>query len=102
MHSAFPAEQFDRELALAECEWLDRLPQAVGAHPSQQVGRALTVAIDPGQVSLSWRPVTVPGCAGGRASRLRVSFRFRGLDDLERYRFMKRFDLCMQTREWTR
>lgn len=99
MHSAFPAEQFDRELALAEREWLDRLPQAVGAHPSQQVGRALTVAIVPGQVRLSWRPITVQGGAGGRAPRLRVSFRFQGLDDLERYRFMKRFDLCMQPGE---
>lgn len=99
MHSAFPAEQFDRELALAESAWLDRLPQAVGAHPSQQVGRALTVAIEPGQVRLSWRPVTVHDGAGGQAPRLRVSFRFRGLDDLERYRFMKRFDLCMRTGE---
>jgi hypothetical protein len=93
---AFYAEHFDREMGCSEREWLGWLPQAVGPHPCQQVAQALTARIDTGQLVLSWH-TTEPRVIGlARIPRLLVSFRFSGLDEVQRYRFMKRFDLYMQ------
>ena len=88
------AEQFDREFAGSEREWLARLPSAVGAAPSEQVGRALTARIGEGELALSWREA--PPRAGQSGPRLLVSFRFRGLQDIERWRFMRGFERVMQ------
>ncbi len=95
MH-AFYAEDFDRELACSERQWLDLLPQAMGPCPYQLVAQALTATIDAGQLHLSWRVGEPQGGPVAEISRLRVSFRFTGLDELHRYRFMKRFDLYTQ------
>ena len=93
---AFYAEQFDREMGCTEREWLGYLPQAIGSHPYQQVAQALTATIDQGQLTLSWRVAEPRRIGLAKIPRLLVSFRFQGLDDAERYRFMKRFDLFMQ------
>lgn len=93
---AFYAENFDREMGCTEKEWLGWLPEAMGAHTYKQVVQALTAKIDTGQLVLSWRVGEPRVIALARIPRLLVSFRFSGLDELQRYRFMKRFDLYMQ------
>jgi hypothetical protein len=93
---AFYAENFDREMGCTEKEWLGWLPQALGSHPHKQVAQAVTVGIDGGQLGLSWRVGEPRAIALARIPRLLVSFRFTGLDEVQRYRFMKRFDLYMQ------
>jgi len=93
---AFYAENFDREMGCTEKEWLGWLPNAIGVHRYQQVAQALTASIGEGQLALSWR-VAEPRVIGlARIPRLLVSFRFTGLDGVQRYVFMKRFDLYMQ------
>jgi hypothetical protein len=93
---AFYAENFDREMGCTESEWLGWLPQAMGEHPYQLVLQAVMADIDGGQLSLSWRVGEPRAIALARIPRLLVSFRFNKLDDIARYRFMKRFDLYMQ------
>ncbi len=93
---AFYAENFDREMGCTEKEWLGWLPEAMGLHAYRQVAQALTARIDTGQLVLSWQVGEPRAIALARIPRLLVSFRFTGLDDLQRYRFMKRFDLYMQ------
>ncbi len=95
MHPFF-AENFDRELACSEKDWLAWLPQALGGYPYQLVANALTASIDAGQLRLSWRGAAPRGTAPMQPGRLLVSFRFIGLDALQRYRVMKRFDLYTQ------
>jgi hypothetical protein len=93
---AFYAENFDREMGCTEREWLGWLPHAIGPNPFQQIAQALTARIGEGQLVLSWR-VADPRVIGlARIPRLMVSFRFSGLDDVQRYLFMRRFDLYMQ------
>ena len=93
---AFYAASFDREMGCTEKEWLGWLPDAMGSHPHQRVAQALTARIESGQLILSWRVGEPRAIALARIPRLLVSFRFTGLDDAQRYRFMKRFDLYMQ------
>lgn len=93
---AFYAVNFDREMGCTEKEWLGWLPQAMGPHPHQVVAQAVTADIDGGRLSLTWRVGEPRAIALARIPRLLVSFRFSGLDEVQRYRFMKRFDLYMQ------
>ena len=93
---AFHAENFDREMGCTEKEWLDWLPQAMGPHPYKLVSQAVTADIDGGRLSLSWRVTEPRTTALERTARLLVSFRFSALDEVQRYRFMKRFDLSMK------
>lgn len=93
---AFYAENFDREMGCTEREWLSWLPQAIGSHPYQQIAQALTARIGPGQLVLSWRTAEPRAIGLARIPRMLVSFRFSGLDEAQRYSFMKRFDLYMQ------
>ncbi len=93
---AFYAESFDREMGCTEKEWLGWLPQAMGTHPYKQVARALKAQVGGGELVLSWHAAAPRAIALARIPRLLVSFRFAGLDELQRYRFMKRFDLYMQ------
>ena len=93
---SFYAEDFEREMGCTEKEWLGWLPQAMGQHPYKLVAQALSATIDTGQLTLSWRQGEPRVIALASIPRLLVSFRFTGLDDVQRYRFMKRFDLYMQ------
>jgi len=93
---AFYAENFDREMGCTEKEWLGWLPQAMGPHAYTLIAQAVMADIDGGRLSLSWRVGEPRAIALARIPRLLVSFRFVNLDDIERYRFMKRFDLYMQ------
>jgi hypothetical protein len=92
----FYAASFDREMGCTEREWLGWLPNAMGDNPYQIVAQALTATIGTGSMALSWRTAQARAIGLARIPRLLVSFRFDGLDDAQRYQFMKRFDLYMQ------
>lgn len=94
---AFYAENFDREMGCTEKEWLSWLPNALGANPYQIAAQALSARIGAtGQLALSWSAAEPRVIGLARIPRLLVGFRFSGLDDAQRYTFMKRFDLYMQ------
>lgn len=94
MQSFYP-ESFEREMGCTEAEWLGWLPAALGNHPWQRQGASVHVQIGSGALSIAWRLGEPRAIALMRLPRLRVSFRFAGLDDGERHAFMKRFDLYM-------
>ena len=52
--------------------------------------------IGDGALGLTWQVAEPRVVALVRLPRLIVNFRFAGLDDAQRYTFMKRFDLFMQ------
>ncbi len=93
---SFYAERFEREMGCTEAEWLMWLPNAIGGHPWQLQTGCAAVVIGDGSLALGWRSGEPRVIALMRLPRLQVSFRFEGLDDAQRYRFMKRFDLYMQ------
>ena len=93
---AYYPERFEREMGCTEAEWLMWLPQAVGDHHWKQQPQSAGVRIGGGALGLKWQ-VAAPRVIGLiRIPVLRVSFRFAGLDDEQRYTFMRRFDLYMQ------
>ncbi len=93
---AFYAERFDREMACTEADWLRWLPAAVGdRHWKLQTGTA-GVRIDDGALGLKWQAAAPRVIGLVHMPVLKVSFRFAGVDDAQRYTFMKRFDLYMQ------
>jgi hypothetical protein len=72
------------------------LPQAIGEHHWKLQTKTAGVRIGDGALGLKWQ-VGEPRAIGlVRLPRFLVSFRFAGLDDAQRYDFMKRFDLYMQ------
>jgi hypothetical protein len=92
------AEHFDREIACSEAEWLSCLPRAIGSHPYRVVAKAASIKIGPGQLALSWRTCTAPGASTHRQHHLLVSFRHSGLDDAQRYLFMRQFEAHLPQR----
>lgn len=93
---SFYPERFERDMATTEVEWLAALPRAVGEHPcTVQTGRA-EIRIHQGRLLLQWHALPPRVIALLRLQRLAVVFAFDGVDDAERQRFMKRFDLTMQ------
>ncbi len=93
---SFYAEQFDREMGCTEAEWLMWLPAAMGDVPWQRQGDALTAQVKSGTLRIQWRVGEPRQIALFKLPRLHVGFVFSGLDDAQRYTFMKRFDLYMQ------
>ena len=93
---SFYAERFEREMGCTEVEWLRWLPDAVGDNRWNLQGGAASVGIGDGALGLTWRIGEPRVMALMRMPRLLVKFRFAGLDDAQRYAFMKRFDLYMQ------
>ncbi len=92
---------FSREMGCTEPEWLGWLPAAIGAHPWTQTTNAVDVAIQvdaqtTGRLHITWRVGEPRVIALARIPRLLVDFVFEGLDDVQRYQFMRRFDLYMQ------
>ena len=95
MQSHYDAS-FDREMGCTEAEWLGWLPNAMGNSALKRDNQRVQAVIEPGELVLSWR-VGEPRVIGlARLPRLLVSFRFTGLDEAQRYAFMRRFDLYMQ------
>ena len=95
MQSHYPA-QFDREMGCTEAEWQRALPAAMGEHPWSQTAGVLSATIGPGRLRITWREGAPRVIALMRMPRMHVGFEFEGLDDTQRYSFMKRFDLYMQ------
>ena len=95
MQSSYP-ERFEREMGCTEAEWLRALPGAMGAWPWTQAAQGIDAAIDAGRLRIEWREGAPRVIALMRMPRLHVSFAFTGLDDEQRYAFMRRFDLYMQ------
>lgn len=79
-------------MTCSESEWLGRVQRALAGQPFQQVAQALTATLGSGLLVLSWRVLAPAGADRSPAPRLLVSFRFSGLDALQRYRFMQRLD----------
>ncbi len=93
---SFYAERFEREMGCTEAEWLRWLPDAIGDHFWKLHPNAAGVRIGDGALGLTWTVAEPRVIALMRMPRLVVHFRFAGLDDAQRYAFMKRFDLYMQ------
>jgi hypothetical protein len=95
MQASYP-ECFERETGCTEADWLRWLPQAAGEHPWKLQTGTAGVPIGDGALGLKWQ-VAAPRVIGlVRIPVLKVSFRFAGVHEAQRYAFMKRFDLYMQ------
>lgn len=73
----------------------------MGTNEWQRNGQSACVDIQntdgsQGQLNLRWQEAPPRRIALMRIPRLLVSFQFEGLDDGQRYTFMRRFDLYMQ------
>jgi hypothetical protein len=89
-------ERFEREMGCTEAEWLMWLPNAIGDNFWKLHTGAAGVRIGDGALGLTWTVGEPRVIALMRMPRLLVKFRFAGLDEAQRYKFMKRFDLYMQ------
>lgn len=93
---SFYAERFEREMGCTPAEWLGWLPAAIGEHTWKFKAGGAQVTLPGGTLALAWQPGPPRVIALLRMPRLLVRFVFVGLDDAQRYAFMKRFDLYMQ------
>lgn len=87
---------FERDMGCTEAEWLGWLPAAMGEVVWQQQGQSLSAEIPPGALRIEWQPKPPRVIALMRMPVLQVRFAFTGLDEKQRYAFMRRFDLYMQ------
>jgi hypothetical protein len=95
VQSYYPPD-FDREMGCTEREWLSWLPGAVRAH-ALVLGKAQAeIEIEGGHLRLNWQMLEPRRIALMRMPRLAVQFRFAGVADEARQRFMRYFDLYMQ------
>jgi hypothetical protein len=94
LQSFYPAK-FDREMGCTQAEWLMWLPAAMGDVRWTQGAAALQATLGQGHLHLHWRVGEPRRIALIAMPRLHVTFAFDGLDDAQRYTFMKRFDLYM-------
>lgn len=96
---SFYAEQFDREMGCTVPEWLMWLPAALGDAVWARQGEAVQAsfsAMPDARLHIHWRVGEPRRIALISMPRLHVQFAFSGMDDAQRYTFMKRFDLYMQ------
>lgn len=83
-------------MGCTETEWLGWLPNAIGDNHWKLQEHSAGVRIGDGALGLTWQVGEPRVIALLHIPRLLVHFRFAGLDDDQRYAFMKRFDLYMQ------
>jgi len=83
-------------MGCTEAEWLGWLPAALGDNAWQRDGASVQITIGPGRLQIGWQAAPPRVFGQVRIPRLLVGFVFAGLDDAQRYVFMKRFDLYMQ------
>jgi hypothetical protein len=93
---SFYGERFERDMGCTEVEWLRWLPEAIGDNFWKLQTHSAGVRIGDGALGLTWQVGAPRVIALMRMPRLLVTFRFAGLDEAQRYTFMKRFDLYMQ------
>ncbi len=89
------AAAFDREMGCTEAEWRGWLPGAVRDQPLVLSDGQAQVALAPGVLRLAWQVLPPRQIGLIRLPRLAVEFRFDGVPDDERLRFMRYFDLYM-------
>jgi hypothetical protein len=90
------AASFDREMGCTEREWLSWLPGAVREQALQVGDGRARVGIEGGHLTLHWQVLSPRQIALVRLPRLAVEFRFEGVGDEARQRFMRYFDLYLQ------
>lgn len=90
------AADFERDMGCTEAEWLGWLPEALGDKAWQRQQAGVQVSIPPGLLQIDWQRAEPRVLGQARIPRLLVRFAFTGLDQAQRYVFMKRFDLYMQ------
>jgi hypothetical protein len=96
MQTRYPP-RFEREMGCTEAEWLGWLPGACGARSVDLAGDATAqVSIGEGVLDLNWSPLPDRQIALMRLPRLSVNFSFTAVDEADRERFMRYFDLFMQ------
>ncbi len=89
-------DAFEREYGCTEDDWLRWLPGAVRDQPlALQHGRA-KISIAEGRLHLRWTPLPPRRIALITLPRLRVAFRFEGVEPGAREVFMRYFDLYLQ------
>jgi hypothetical protein len=93
---SFYPEQFERDMACSEAEWLQALPAAIGAHAYALQAGSTRVTLGSGTLQLQWQVQAPRQIALIRLPRLRVRFDFRHVPEAERHAFMQRFDLYTQ------
>jgi hypothetical protein len=93
---SFYEERFERDMGCTEAEWLRWLPAALGDHHWKHQEQTVGVRIGDGALGLKWQVAEPRVIALITMPRLLVNFRFAGVDEVTRYKFMKRFDLYMQ------
>ena len=94
------AAYFSREMGCTEREWLGWLPDAIGEHGWQREGDSVHVTVQQegqtlGGLRIHWSVGALRRIASMALPCLHVSFAFEGLDEAQRYTFMRRFDLYM-------
>ncbi|MBX3606660.1 MAG: hypothetical protein KF788_15380 [Piscinibacter sp.] len=90
------AERFEREMGCTEDELLRWLPGAVQGRPTRLQPGAATVAIGAGRLHLRWHALPARHIALLAMPRLAIDFAFEAVDEAERQRFMRHFDLYTQ------
>lgn len=88
--------EFEREQGCTEAEWLRWLPEAVHGHALALAPGAATVQVAGGTLHLTWQVLPPRRIALITLPRLQVRYAFEGVDEADRLRFMKRFDLHIQ------
>ncbi len=86
-------------MGCTDAEWLMWLPAAMGDAVWVRQGDAVHASmptVSDSKLELSWRVGDPRRIALMVMPRLHVHFEFTGMDDAQRYTFMKRFDLYMQ------
>lgn len=92
------ASEFNREMGCTEREWLMWLPAAMGEVPWQIGAQSLQadfLQTTNAHLVINWRVGEPRRIAMITLPRMHMHFLFTGLDDNQRYAFMKRFDLFM-------
>lgn len=88
---------FEREHGCTDAEWRGWLPGAVHPHVLTLDGPGQArVTIDGGCLRLQWTALPPRQIALLRMPRMRVNYRFDGVDAAGRSAFMRYFDLYMQ------
>jgi hypothetical protein len=95
--AAAPGDNFERDYACTEAEWLRWLPEAVHGHAlAQPAPGHATVQLPQGGLTLHWQPLPPRRIALLVLPRLGVRFAFDRVAPADRAAFLRRFDLATQ------
>jgi len=95
MQTDYPPS-FERDTGGTEAEWLSRLVGACHGHPVELRSGGARIEVPPGVLDIEWQVLPPRRIALLSIAHMWVRFRFDGVDDEARARFMRHFDLSMQ------